>query len=82
MAYYPRQERDRQHDERYAEQPSPKRSSRRFMLEGEMKIRDRDGLTDAEALRDRYISITPLGLDLSAASCVDESSSGWRWILG
>ena len=70
-------------EERYIEEP-PDRDSRlrRFRIEGDMRLRETDGLTDAEALAEGYVSVTPISLDLtargSAAGRVDQSE--WDWL--
>jgi 5'-nucleotidase len=71
-------------DERYREVPvgDGARGRRRFVLEGEMKVRDSAGLTDAEALAAGYVSVTPLGLDLTARTASPEPLEGWEWVLG
>jgi len=49
-------------------QALPKKS---FKLEGTMSIRDTDIIYDAKAMTDGYVSVTPLGLDYTEASCWD-----------
>jgi 5'-nucleotidase len=68
-------------DESYRELPRAP-GTRRFVLEGAMKLRDDDCSTDAEALRDGFVSVTPLGLDLTArpVACADDAA--WAWVLG
>jgi 5'-nucleotidase len=53
--------------------------ARRFSIEGEMRLREPDGLTDAEALAEGYVSVTPLALDLTARDFADTSGC-WGWI--
>jgi len=54
---------------------------RRFALQGVMTLRDDDGRTDAEALRDGYISVTPLGLDLTSRAVAIDGLAEWSWVL-
>lgn len=54
--------------------------SRRFSLDGVMKIRDTGGLSDAEALSDGFISVTPLDLNLTAIAAPDADLDAWRWV--
>jgi 5'-nucleotidase len=56
--------------------------TRRFALEGVMTLRDNDGRTDAEALRDGYISVTPLGLDLTSRAARSDGLAEWSWVAG
>ena len=67
-------------DESYRELPGPEGPSRRrFRLEGEMRLRGPDGTTDAEALAEGWISVTPIALDLTAR-CPHETPAGWEWL--
>jgi len=43
---------------------APENGRRKFRLEGEMVFRDTDPLVDAVAVRDGWISVTPLGLSV------------------
>ncbi len=69
-------------DERYRELAREGVSARRrFRLEGEMLLRETDGVTDAEALAGGWVSVTPIALDLTAGrSC--GSAAAWEWLGG
>ncbi|MHC4251798.1 MAG: 5'/3'-nucleotidase SurE [Planctomycetota bacterium] len=54
-------------------------SRRRFQLEGEMRLREPDGMTDAEALAEGWVSVTPVALDLTARGSCGEPT-GWEWL--
>ncbi len=71
-------------EERYDEQAAePETSRRRFKIEGEMRLREEDGSTDAEALAEGYVSVTPLGLDLTARTFTPGGGEGeWEWVAG
>jgi 5'-nucleotidase len=60
--------------EYYTEEP-PEGARRRFLLDGAMIFRDTDPAWDAAALREGWISVTPLGLSL-------EDATGWRHAQG
>ena len=67
-------------DESYRELPPSEGSSRsRFRLEGQMRLRETDGMTDAEALAEGMISVTPMALDLTARGPGD-AGSAWEWL--
>ena len=55
---------------------------RSFMIDGEMKLREPDGTTDAEALAAGYVSVTPIALDLTARGLVPGGASPaeWEWL--
>ena len=57
---------------------------RRFQVEGEMRLRECDGTTDAEALAEGWISATPMALDLTAgaASAAGTDPAEWQWLAG
>jgi len=62
---------------------------RRFQVEGEMRLRECDGTTDAEALAEGWISVTPMALDLTAGSPAVAQTDGpeaqadrWDWLAG
>jgi 5'-nucleotidase len=67
-------------DERYRELAREEGSARRrFRLEGEMRLRETDGMTDAEALAEGWVSVTPIALDLTAGrACA--APGGWEWL--
>ena len=66
----------------YDEQPDSPDGTRRFKIDGKMTRRDGDGLTDAEALEEGYVSVTPLGLDLTARTFAPGAAgSQWDWIV-
>jgi 5'-nucleotidase len=75
-------------DEWYRELAAPSGDTvRRFQLEGEMRLRECDGTTDAEALGRGWISVTPMALDLAAGAFatakedVPEARAGrWDWL--
>ena len=67
----------------YDEQTDARDGLRRFKIEGEMLLREEDGSTDAEALADGCVSVTPLGLDLTARTFTAEGGAGeWEWVAG
>jgi len=68
-------------DEWYVEEGAGDASSatRRFRLEGEMRVRDRDGLSDVEALAEGFVSVTPLALDLTSRT-LDDPGGLWDWL--
>jgi 5'-nucleotidase len=67
-------------DERYRELPGIEGSSRRvFQLEGEMRLREPCGMTDAEALSEGWVSVTPMALDLTARDPCD-ANAAWGWL--
>jgi len=69
-------------DERYRELAGEDGSSRRrFRLEGEMRLREPDGMTDAEALAEGWVSVTPIALDLTAGRACG-TPSDWEWLSG
>jgi 5'-nucleotidase len=49
-----------------------------YWLAGSLELRDEDPETDARALADGYVSITPLSLDLTAHAA-RQDLAGWRW---
>lgn len=67
-------------DESYKELPPRGRYTRRFVLEGEMRLRDKDGSSDAEALGEGWVSVTPLGLDLTSKT-LKLTRSPWSGLL-
>ncbi len=70
-------------EERYIEEPPEEHSRlRRFRIEGDMRLRETDGTTDAEALAEGYVSVTPISLDLTArGSAAGHADQGeWDWL--
>jgi len=66
-------------DERYRELPAGDGSSRRcFRLEGEMRLREPDGTTDAEALAEGWVSATPIAL--APGGGPGDARSNWAWL--
>ncbi len=66
--------------ERYREHsPNPEGGPRRFSLEGEMLLRECDGTTDAEALAEGCVSVTPMALDLTARAA-SAGPAEWEWL--
>ena len=49
-----------------------------YWLAGSLELRDEDPETDARALADGYVSITPLSLDLTAHAA-RQDLAGWHW---
>ena len=67
-------------DERYRElSPADGSRRRRFSLEGEMRLREPDGTTDAEALAEGWVSVTPMTLDLTARGPCG-AADRWEWL--
>ena len=52
---------------------------RRFCVEGEMRLRETDGTTDAEALADGCVSVTPIALDLTSRGFTADAAGRERW---
>ena len=44
-----------------------------------MRLREPDGMTDAEALAGGWVSVTPMALDLTARGSCD-APGGWDWL--
>lgn len=65
-------------DESYMEE-GPVGPRRRFRLTGAMCIRDTDGLTDAEAVSEGFISVTPMSLELTSRR--DDDLRRWSGLL-
>jgi 5'-nucleotidase len=61
----------------YIEEPA-EGARRRFRLEGNMLFRDTDAGIDAVALREGWVSVSPLGLSLYHAGVVEEIE---KWTL-
>jgi 5'-nucleotidase len=67
-------------DEWYEEQADARDGFRCFRIEGEMRLCEKDGSTDAEALAEGCISVTPLGLDLTSRTFAAGAGAGeWKW---
>jgi 5'-nucleotidase len=62
--------------EYYVEEPA-EGARRRFRLEGSMLYRDSDSGIDAIALREGWVSVSPLGLSLYGANAA-EKIKGWK----
>jgi 5'-nucleotidase len=51
------------------------RGNEYYWMDGEMTLLDADGGTDVEALQDGYVSLTPIGLDLTRYEAMDHLKS-------
>ena len=54
---------------------SDPRGNEYYWMDGEMTLMDADGGTDVEALQDGYVSLTPIGLDLTQYDAMDHLKS-------